>query len=411
VNDTLASLAIALAAGLIIGMERGWVERGGAEGSRVAGVRTFALIGLLGGVLELINDGGPILFGFGFLAFAALMAIAHFAESRSNHDYGITTVVAALITFVLGAASVRGHHVAAAGGAVVVATLLSLKPVLHGWLQQMERAELSAALKLMLISIVALPLIPDQGYGPWEAINPHQLWWFVVLLSAISFAAYVAVKVGGAKHGILWTGILGGLVSSTGVTVQLSRLAKKTKQQNVIAAGILVSCGTMFLRVLLVIGILNRDLLLRLLVPFVAMALPLYVGALYMARSKDTDSVKSLTLRNPLEIGQAVKFGVVLAMILLASKALQQVWGSSGVYVAATAAGLADVDAITISIARMSTAELPIQAASTAVLLAAITNTLTKGVIAASVGGSGIAVRILIPVGLAVGFGAVALWK
>jgi uncharacterized membrane protein (DUF4010 family) len=166
----------------------------------------------------------------------------------------------------------------------------------------------------------------------------------------------------------------------------------------------------MFPRVLLVVGILNRELLWRLLLPFVAMALPLYLAAIYFARDKVAASVKSLTLRNPLELGQALKFAVLLAAILLASKALQKLWGPSGLYVAAVTAGLADVDAITISIARMTDTELPLYAASTAGLLAAMTNTLTKGVLAASIGGKNIGTRILIPVALALAFGAVAFW-
>jgi uncharacterized membrane protein (DUF4010 family) len=408
-SDALPSLAIALAAGLIVGMERGWVERGGAEGSRLAGVRTFALIGLLGGLWELLGNGNPLLFGFAFFGFAVVMAVAHFAEARDDHDYGITTVVAALITFVLGAVAVRGQHVAAAAGAVVVATLLSLKPVLHGWLARIEQEELSAALKLMLISIVVLPLIPDRGYGPWEAINPYRLWWFVVLLSAISFAAYVAVKIGGPKHGILWTGVLGGLISSTGVTVQLSRLSKKAEQQNVIAAGILVSCGTMFLRVLLVVAFVNRDLLLRLVLPFLVMALPLYLAAFYFARQGSPASVEPLSHRNPLEIVQALKFGVLLAVILLASKALQVYWGSSGLHLAAIATGLADVDAITISIARMTSGGLPLETAAIAATLAAMANTLTKGVLSGSIGGKILGTKILFPVAVALAGGATAL--
>lgn len=410
-TGAFSSLAIALAAGLIIGMERGWVERSGSEGSRIAGVRTFALIGLLGGLWELLANGNPILFGLAFLAFALVMAVAHFAETRDDHDYGVTTIVAALITFVLGAVSVRGHHVAAAAGAVVVATILSLKPVLHGWLQRIEQSELSAALKLMLISIVVLPLVPDKGYGPWEAINLYQLWWFVVLLSAISFAAYVAVKLGGAKQGILWTGVLGGLISSTGVTVQLSRLSRKAEQTNMIAAGILVACGTMFLRVILVVAIINRALLMQLLVPFLVMAAPLYAAAAFFARRSSATSVKTLELRNPLEIIEALKFAVLLAVILLASKALQVLWGSSGLYVAATAAGLADVDAITISIARMSSQQLSLQSGAIAAMLAATTNTLTKGLIASSIGGKTLGIKILVPVAAATVWGAIVLWR
>ena len=176
--DTILSLGLALALGLLIGLERGWKERTAAEGSRIAGIRTFGLIGLLGGLWEILARGvSEILLGFAFLAFALLMVISHVAEARESKDYGITTLIAALITFVLGALSVRGHHTVAGASAVVTTIFLSLKPLLHSWLQNIEANELTAALKLLLLSAVILPVLPNQGYGPWQALNPYELWW------------------------------------------------------------------------------------------------------------------------------------------------------------------------------------------------------------------------------------------
>ena len=178
--QTLIDLGLALALGLLVGVERGWQERGAAEGSRIAGIRTFGLIGLLGGLWQLLAGGaGDVLLGLAFLAFALLMVIAHAAEARVSNDYGVTTLVATLITFVLGALSVRGQQGVAASGAVVTAVILSLKPMLHHWLERIEPNELAAALKLLLISVVILPVLPDQGFGPWQALNPYELWWLV----------------------------------------------------------------------------------------------------------------------------------------------------------------------------------------------------------------------------------------
>lgn len=409
-TNTFTSLGLALAVGLIIGMERGWDRRGEAEGSRIAGVRTFALLGLLGGLWQLLAAGSsPLLLGVGLLAVAVVMAAADFAQARVKHNFGVTTVVAALITFILGALCVQGHYGVAAAAAVVVATLLSLKPVLHGWLERVEGLEIRAALKLLLISVVVLPLLPNRGYGPWEALNPYRLWWFVVLLSAISFAAYVAVKLIGAKHGVLAIGLLGGLMSSTGVTVQLSRLSKDIKQKNMLAAGILVACATMFVRLLVVISFVNRDFVARISWPFLAMAVPLFAAALFFARTKPA-AMESVQLRNPLELGQAVKFAALLASILLASRAMREQWGTSGLYLAATAAGLADVDAITISIAQMNFDDSARQSATLAAVLATMTNTVTKCVLAGVLGGRGLGLRVGIPSAIAMICGAIALW-
>jgi len=411
VTETLLNLAFALAAGLIVGMERGWQERSASEGSRVAGIRTFGLIGLMGGLWEILGSGeNSILFGLAYLAFALVMVIAHFAESRVSHDFGITTVVAAMITFLLGALSVRGERVIAAVGAVVVAALLNLKPVLHRYLERIEAAEIQAALKLLLISVVVLPILPRKGYGPWSALNPYEIWWIVVLIAALSFAAYVAVKVAGPERGILLTGLLGGLVSSTGVAIQLSRLSRNVSQKGLPAAGILVASAIMFLRILLIVTIINRDLAAVLWLPCLAMAVPLFLAALLFGRDKSGVPPDSFKLRNPVEIGQAIQFGIVLTGILLVSKAMQQWWGSTGLYLVAAAAGTADVDAITISLSRTVQGESAWQPVSQAVMLAAMTNTLTKGVLCTVIGGKKLGFKILLPVALALLSGGLVLW-
>ena len=409
-KDALLNLALALAVGLIVGMERGWQERTASEGSRVAGLRTFGLIGLMGGLWEMLGGGeNRVLFGFAYLAFALVMVIAHFAESQVSQDFGITTIVAAMITFLLGALSVRGEHLVAAAGAVVVAALLNLKPVLHRYLERIEEAEIHAALKLLLISVVILPVLPNRGFGPWNALNPYEIWWLVVLIAALSFAAYGAVKVAGPRRGILLTGLLGGLVSSTGVTIQLSRLSRRVRQEGLPAAGILVASAMMFLRVLLVVTIINRDLASMLWLPCLVMALPLFLAAVFFARTAGVPP-DAFKLRNPVEIGQALQFGIVLAGILLISKAMQQWWGSTGLYLIAAAAGTADVDAITISLARTVHLESAWQSVAQAVMLAAMTNTLTKGVLSAVIGGKALGLRVLVPVALALISGGIVLW-
>ncbi len=408
---TIISLGVALTLGLLIGLERGWQERSASEGRRVAGIRTFGLIALLGGLSEVLaRSAGEILFGIAFFALVLLMTIAHVAEASESKDYGVTTLIAALITFVLGALAVRGEHIIAATGAVVTTIVLSLKPVLHRWLQLISPEELAAALKLLLISVVILPILPDRAYGPWQAINPYRLWWIVVVLAAISFVAYVAVKIAGAEWGILLTGFLGGMVSSTGVSIHLARLAGTLSQDDILVAGVLVASATMFLRVLALVGALNFELLKSLGMPMLAMAVCLAGAALVYARRSKQTRVDSLKLRNPMELGPAFEFGLLLAVIFLATKAAQAWLGEAGLYLVAIISGVADVDAITISLTRLAGGEVALRSASLAVFVATMVNTITKTILVAVLGGRTIGAKVAWPMICSLVLGAALTW-
>lgn len=410
--DLLLGLGLALALGLLVGLERGWQERTAAEGSRIAGIRTFGLIGFLGGLWEILARGAnEILLGFAFLGFVLLMVIAHVAEARVSKDYGVTTLVAALITFVLGALAVRGYQGIAAAGAVVTTILLSLKPVLHSWLQRIEASELRAALKLLLVSVVILPILPDHGYGPWQALNPYEIWWLVVLMATISFAAYCAVRLAGPEKGILLTGFLGGLVSSTGVSVHLARLSQNVEQEPILAAGVLVASATMFVRVLLIVAILNPSLFQPLSVPLVFMALVVFGAAIFMLRKNQSTAPVPLKLRNPVELGQAAQFGVLLAGILLLTQAVRAWLGEAGLYFLAGISGFADVDAITISLVTMAANDMPARVAVLGVILASMVNTVAKAVLVMAFGGRKLGLSVAWPLALAVIAGAAVVWS
>jgi uncharacterized membrane protein (DUF4010 family) len=409
--ETLLNLGLALALGLLVGVERGWQEREAAEGRRLAGIRTFGLISLLGGLCELLSRGsGELFLGIAFLAFVVIMAVAQVAEARASHDYGVTTLIATLITFTLGALSVRGEHAVAATAAVLTTIILSLKPILHRWLQHIEQQELTAALKLLLISVVILPVLPDRGYGPWQALNPHELWWLVVLIAVISFAAYCAVKIAGPERGILLAGFLGGLVSSTGVSLHLARLAAEGILRNIIAAGILVASATMFVRVLFLAAVLNPDLAKLLSLPTFAMALWLFAAAALRTRKSEQTALDSFKLHNPVELGQALQFGLLLALIILATHAARAWLGEAGIYLLAAISGIADVDAITISMSRLGLGEVSIRSAAFAVLAATMVNTLTKGTLVAIIAGSKTGAPIAGPIAGCLLIGAVLGW-
>ncbi|HKJ72385.1 MAG TPA: MgtC/SapB family protein [Gammaproteobacteria bacterium] len=415
VTTLFERLGVALALGLLIGLERGWKLRERAEGTRMAGLRTFGLTGLLGGVWALLSrEMGPVVLGVGFAALAAVLILAHLQMVRAGvePDYGITTVVAGLLTFALGALAVVGYISIAAAVAVVAALLLGLKPVLHDWLRRLTEPELLAVLKLALISVVILPVLPNRGLGPWGAINPYALWWLVVLIAAISFVGYFAMKVLGANRGIPLTGLFGGLTSSTATTLSFARLGRrKASLQGILAAGVAIAAATMFPRILLEVAVVNAGLVARLAPALVAMTvLGFAAAALLWYRAPSHEAEGEVALKNPFEVGPALQFGALLAAVMLLAEGARVWLGHTGVYLLAAISGLTDVDAITLSLARMARADLPGEVAAGGVLLAAVVNTGVKAGLVLVVGGRRMAGLVAAAFGLVLAGGAVAWW-
>lgn len=391
--EQLTNLGIALALGLLIGIERGWTERSAEEGRRIAGIRTFGLLGLLGGLWALLaEDMGEILLGISFLALTAILVAGYWRERQVDQDSGITTLVAALVTFALGALAVRGQIHIAISGAVITVALLSLKPILHGWLRRLEPEEFYAGIKLLLISVVLLPVLPNQGYGPWQAINPYQVWWMVVLIAGLSFAGYLAMKLVGTERGILLTGVFGGMVSSTATTLTFSRLARQLNMGRLLSVGVLVASTTMFPRILIEVSIINPALLPHLALPLglITLVATVYTAWLWF-RVDETCNATTLRLKNPLQLTSALQFGLLLAAIMLLAEAFRTWLGETGIYLLAAVSGIADVDAITLSLANMARADLAADVASRAILLAALVNTLVKGVLVFVIAGGSMA--------------------
>lgn len=403
VLDQFLPLGVALCIGLLIGIERGWHERDRSEGQRIAGIRTFGLTGLLGGLWALLGQQlGTILLGIAFAVLAAILIIAHLKDVQQNRDIGITTVMAALVTFALGALAVEGYLALSAAGAVITTALLSLKPVLHRWLKQLKTGELYSGIKLLLISVVVLPVLPDRGFGPWQSLNPYLIWWMVVLIAGISFVAYISIQLIGARKGILATGLLGGLASSTATTLQLSRLAKDKALLTIAASGIIISSTTMLPRVFLEVMVVNHRLLPLLWPPLLAMIITAIVGIFIIHPwQQPQDKLEPVSINNPMELWPAIKFGLLLSLIMLLGRALQHWLGDAGVYLLAAVSGLADVDAITLSLANMAGTGSPSQLASRAIVLAVMVNTAVKALLASWIGGIEMAKRIL-PVFMAI---------
>jgi len=413
-QQILYRLGAALAIGLLIGVERGWHEREAKEGARIAGVRTYGLVGLLGGGMALIAEKfGALVMGFAFIGLAGLLAAVYVENlRRGRSDVGITSLVAALLTFALGALAAMGEVVVAAASAVLTTLLLGYKPQLHRWVNALEGEELRAGIQLLLISVVLLPILPNRGFGPWQALNPYAIWWMVVLIAGLSFLGYFAVKIGGAARGTVFTGLAGGLASSTAVTLHFSRLAARDPALTpVLATGVLLACGTMFPRMLLVASLLNRELFQSLVVPALVMAVCVYAPALlFLHKQARTQPYAASPLKNPLELKTALGFGALLALIMVLGKALQNFSGDAGVLVLAAASGIADVDAITLSLARMSGEGLGLATAAIGVVIAGSVNSLVKGAMAGVIGGRGMGLRVALPLAAAAGAGLVAAW-
>ncbi len=411
--ESLYMLLVALAIGLMIGIERGWQERDSQEGQRIAGVRTYGLIGLLGGVLGMLAQTfEPLVLGLGFLALTLVIGSIFLIKQRQEGEWGITSLVAALLVFVLGALATSGKVTQASASAVVMVLLLSYKPQLHGLISKLQLEELRAGIKLLLISVVMLPVLPDQGYGPWEALNPYRIWMMVVLIAAISFIGYFAIKIGGAHRGILFTGLFGGLASSTAVTLHLSRLGKQNQEVAPVASsGILIACGTAYVRILIVVAMLAPSLLRDLWPPVVLMALVTYLPLILYRFAKSSSSLgTSSTLQNPLELKTALTFGAILTAVMLLSVLLREAYGDAGLLILAAVSGMADIDAMMLSLIGMTDNDLSTRLFVMGLVITAAANSMVKGVMTGLIGGRQLAIRTALPLVLAGVAGVLATW-
>ncbi len=398
--DLFFRIAVAVAAGLLIGMERGWQDRMAESGRRVAGIRTFALIALLGSGWGLLLDQSRLLLlGFAFFGFAVVIAAAQVTKAIRLGDYGITTTVAALLTFVLGAAAAQGHVAFVAAVAVIATILLGVKPILHEWVRKLDQSDLYAVFKMLLISVVLLPVLPNQGYGPWGFFNPYEIWWMVVLIAGVSFSGYFAMKAAGAKRGVGLTALFGGLVASTAVTLNFSKIGRDSPEHSgVLTAGILIASGTMFPRTVFLAGVIYPPMIKILALPLGAMALICLGGAAYFWRSSDKEAKPGgEDLRNPFEIMTALKFGALLALVMFLVRALRDWLGDVGVYLIALLSGITDVDAVTLSMSRLASEDLAMNVAARAIVLAVIANTVFKILLTAFIARGKMARRVAVP--------------
>lgn len=398
--DLALQLLAALVIGLLIGIERGWTAREGHEGERIAGIRTFSLIGLTGGVSALFSrDVGHWFIISVFLAVSALVITAHVLDVLEDKDVGTTTAFTMMLTFILAAWSAYGQPIPALTVTVIVISLLGHKPTLHSWLKKVSPRDFFAGVKLLILSVVLLPLLPDMGYGPWEAFNPYWTWLMVVLISGLSFLGYAGIQIIGERKGTVMTAIAGGLASSTAVTFTLARFAKEQKDTIIFSVGVLLASSIMFPRVLIEVFVVHPGLVSLVWIPLTAMLAGLLCCMGWLWRwqaAREPSCSPRIEVSNPLQLGVALQFGFLLAVIMLLSEAMKGWFGNHGVYALSIVSGLMDVDAITLSLAKSSRQDLEPAVAALGIALACATNTLIKAIIFALV--AGIRKNILLPV-------------
>ncbi len=381
------ALGISLAIGLLIGLQRSWQEISRQKDKMpiLAGLRTFGLIGLLGGLWALLSQKmGDYLLAVAFVCFAALVIFSFLREPKRESGYGVTTMVASFITFALAALAVLGEPQLASAFAVMTAVLLGMKSLFTRWLEGIDQDEILGIYKFLLISVVLLPLLPDKGYGPWEVLNPFEIWWLIVLIAGISFVGYFAIKIKGTRIGVLLTSFFGGLASSTATTINFAKFARQNGNlYALLTTGVLVASATMFPRVLIEVYVVNFELGEYLVVPMGLMMVVCYIMALlYWKKKESKESSGDLPIKNPFEIIPALKFGILLTAIMILAKLAQIQLGNLGVYILAFFSGFSDVDAITLTMAKMAReGGLANQVAATAIIIAAIVNTAVKALL------------------------------
>lgn len=383
--DIFYRFGVALIIGVLIGIQREFAH-GVFSRELLAGTRTFGLIALFGCTAAFIADqqGEAGIFLGLILMLGVLIIISHFIAAWKRDEIGLTTEVAALLTALIGALCYWNYIILAVALAVTTTVILAIKLEAQVFVQRISREDIIATLRFAVITAIILPILPNQNYGipPLDVFNPYNIWKMVVLISGISFLGYILIKTLGSRWGLSLSGFLGGLVSSTAVTLSFAeRSRKQDKLAKPFALAIIVSWTLMFVRVLAVVAVLNFDLFEILWPPIAAGSIIGLGYCLYLFRAQGTAKDSDIAFSNPFELSSAIFFGLLYAIVLFISKAASVYFGDTGVYVSSLVAGLADVDAITISMAEFSGLQgtLALSVAERAIVIATMSNTVVKG--------------------------------
>jgi uncharacterized membrane protein (DUF4010 family) len=368
----------------LIGLER--EEHKVTTGYSFGGVRTFPLIGLIGYSLALVSGAQLILVTIGFLVVAGFLFISYWHKLKCSDAAGVTTEMSALTTFLVGALVCYDHLWIATTLGVTSLLLLDLKVALEKLASRVAPTEILTFAKFLLLCGVILPVLPNQEFGPYH-INPFKTWIVVVAISAISYASYVLQKLTKGQGGIVLSALLGGAYSSTVTTVVLARQAKSEPQPHLFSGGILMASGVMYLRLVILLALFNRSLLALLYLPFLVLA-AVTIAAGWLQTRRVTNAATEFQQKqapgNPLELTTAFLFALLFLVMLIATQAAVKYLGQAGVDTLAAIMGVSDVDPFIMGLTQAAGTVTPVNLAAGAILIAASSNNLAKGIYAFS---------------------------
>lgn len=378
VESYILGVLISMGIGLIIGLEREYDKI--KEDQGFAGLRTFPIVAILGFSLANLTElFTPWLLVISLGSFILFLAFNHFKQENEQHSQALTTNLALIATFVLGVMVSVEYYRDAVATAVIIVTLLSLKTRFRSFISNITSEELFAFIKFSIIALLILPFLPNKDYGPDGLLNPFEIGSIIVIVSFLNFIGYFLVKFVGSKKGIILTAILGGLISSTAVAWNYASRSKESPElSQKYSAGIIAASAIMFPRLALLAYIFNVEILKYLAFPFALLTLICISATLILIRKDDNKPDTDIKLGNPLNILNALGFGIMYIVILFAVFYSNQFFGEPGLYYSALIAGLADTDAITISMAKFSLDEQKLQLAASVILTATISNMLVK---------------------------------
>lgn len=381
----IQKLGIAILIGALVGLER---EFSKPKNEKIfAGIRTFPLISIIGFLAALVSTLTDFWVYIAiFIGFSAILTASHFLMAKEGNTGG-TSEMAIVTVFILGSLVFWNFIILAAVIAVIIAAFLSLKMELHTFVGKISKKDIYATIKLAIISVIILPLLPDRTFGPLDVLNPQMIWLMVIFISGISFVGYVLIKTVGKEKGIPITGLMGGMISSTAVAFSFSRKSKKNNMLGAdLAVGIILASTIMFPRVFIVVFVLNSSLIPQLWLPLliftmVSLAVSWIISKKFLKKTEEDFEIK-----NPFELKSALIFGLIFGAVIFIAKAAQVYLGDAGVYSASALAGLTSVDAIVVSLAKLSGNGFGEKTVIAAIIIALISNTIVKAVIAAYLG-------------------------
>jgi len=411
---------IALLIGALVGIERE-KHKVTEHPATFGGLRTFILFAQAGAIGAWLSQhlGSPWVFIATLLAVTVTVVTAYVLENRVKPDaLGLTTEIAALTVCLLGGAVMYGYAELAVALAILTSAVLAFKQPLHGLVQKLGTDDLYAALKLLIATFIVLPLLPAQPIDPLQALNPYKLWLLVILISGLSLVGYVAVRWLGTARGTAITGLSGGLVSSTAVSLSFARQSRTDKDPlagDTFAAAILLAWMVMFVRVVITVAIVYPPLVVRLLIPFTVMAAAAagLAGAYYWLgarRPRPIGTSGEMQVKNPFSLAAAARFGLAFALVLVVVKLTERYAPAEGLYVVAGLAGLTDVDAITLSMAEFAGQSGELATAAAAITIATISNTLVKCGMVVVLGSRPLRLRLALATTVIVAVGLAAVW-